>query len=157
MAMTRTHKILLGVAAGLCLLFGSLAYATYHVVARHGMLAIDVTEKTPGGARIKLLVPGVLVNLGLSLVPTVMPPDERERLSEELARFEPLLAAVVDELEKAPDMVFVEVEDGHERVTIAKRDGHLVIDVETDREDVRVAVPVESVRATWEHVLAPVS
>jgi hypothetical protein len=155
--MTRTHKILLGVAAGICLLFGSLAYGTYHVVTRQGMLAIDVEEKTPGGARIKLLVPGALVNFCLSFVPAAMPPEERERLREELGRYEPVLAAVVDELEKAPDMVFVEVEDGDEHVTISKRDGHLVIEVETDDEDVRVAVPVTSVRATWKHVLAPVS
>lgn len=154
--MTRTHKILLGVAAGVCLLFGSLAYATYHVVTRQGMLAIDVTEKSPGGARIKLLVPGVLVNFCLSFVPAAMPPEERERLREEIGRYEPLLAAVVDELEKAPDMVFVEVEDGDEHVTISKQDGHLVIAVETDDEDVRVEVPVASVRATWEHVLSPV-
>ena len=155
--MTRTHKILLGVAAGIFLLFGSLAYATYHAVTSQGMLAIDVYEKSPGGTRIKLLVPGALVNLCLSFVPAAMPPDERERMQEELERYEPLLAAVVDELEKAPDMVFVEVDEGDEHVTISKRNGHLVIEVDTDDEEVHVALPVASVRATWKHVLAPVS
>lgn len=155
--MTRTHKILLGVAAGTCLLFGSLAYATYHAVTSQGMLAIDVYEKTPGGARIKLIVPGALVNLCLSFVPVAMPPEERARMQEELERYEPLLVAVVDELEQAPDMVFVEVEDGDEHVTISKRNGHLVIEVDTDDEEVHVAVPVTSVRATWKNVLAPVS
>jgi hypothetical protein len=155
--MTRTHKILVGIAATLCLLFGSLAYATYRVVTRDGVLTVDVVEKAPGGARIKLMVPGVLVNFCLSFVPAAMPPEERERLREEIGRYEPLLAAVVDELEKSPDMVFVEVEDAEERVTISKRDGHLVIDVTTGDEDVRVEVPVESVRAVWRNVLAPVS
>jgi hypothetical protein len=155
--MTRTHKILFAIAAGCCLLFGSIAYATYRVVTSQGMLAIDVVEKSPGGARIKLVVPGALVNFCLSFVPAAMPADERERLREEIGRYEPLLAAVVDELEKAPDMVFVEVEEGTEHVTIAKRDGHLVIDVETDDEDVSVKVPVASVRATWTSVLSSVS
>jgi len=155
--MTRTHKILFGIAAGICLLFGSIAYATYHVVTSQGILAIDVTEKSPGGARIKLLVPGALVNFCLSFVPAVMPPEERERMHQEIGRYEPLLAVVVDELEKAPDMVFVEVDEGDEHVTIAKRDGHLVIDVETDDEDVSVKVPVASVRATWKSVFSPVS
>lgn len=155
--MTRTHRILFAIAAGICVLFGSLAYATYHVVASQGMLAIDVVEKSPGGARIKMIVPGVLVNFCLSVVPTAMPPEEKERLREEIGRYEPLLAAAIDELEKAPDMVFVEVEEGDEHVTIAKRDGHLVIDVETDDENVSVKVPVTSVRATWRNVVAPVS
>ncbi|MFA6955243.1 MAG: hypothetical protein WC538_05140 [Thermoanaerobaculia bacterium] len=155
--MTRTHRILFGIAAGICLLFGSLAYATYHVVTSQGMLAIDVVEKSPGGARIKMMVPGALVNFCLSFVPAVMPPDERERLRQEIGRYEPLLAVVVDELEKAPDMVFVEVDEGGEHVTIAKRDGHLVIDVVTDDENVSVKVPVASVRATWRSVLSPVS
>jgi len=155
--MTRTHKILFGIAAGICLLFGSIAYATYHVVTSQGMLAIDVVEKSPGGARIKMMVPGALVNFCLSFVPAVMPPEEREHMRDEIGRYEPLLAVVVDELEKAPDMVFVEVDEGDEHVTIAKRDGHLVIDVETDDEDVSVKVPVASVRATWTSVFSPVS
>ena len=155
--MTRTHKILLAVAAGVCLLFGSVAYATYRVVAGQGIVSIDVVEKSPGGARIKILVPGALVNFCLSFVPVAMPDDERQRMRDELGRYEPLLATVVDELEKAPDMVFVEVEDGDEHVTIAKRHGHLVIDVDTDRETVSVRLPVASVRATWQSVLVPVS
>lgn len=155
--MTRTHKILIAVAAGLCLMFGSIAYAVHHVVTSHGVVSIDVVEKSPGGARVKLVVPGVLVNFCLSFLPVAMPEHERQRLQEELGRYEPLLAAVVDELEQAPDMVFVEVEDGNEHLTIAKRDGHLVIDVETDQEDVRVEVPVASVRATWQSVIAPIS
>ena len=44
-----------------------------------------------------------------------------------------------------------------EDARIAKRDGHIVIDVETDDEDVRVEVPVASVRATWRGVIAPIS
>jgi len=42
-------------------------------------------------------------------------------------------------------------------VTIAKRDGHLVIGVETDEEDVRVEIPVGSVRVAWHNVIGPVS
>ncbi|MGK2857057.1 MAG: hypothetical protein ACSLFQ_07615 [Thermoanaerobaculia bacterium] len=155
--MTRTHKILITIAAGVCLLFGSIAYGVHRVVTSQGVVSIDVVEKAPGGARVKLLVPGVLVNFCLSFLPVAMPEEERLRLHEELARYEPLLEAVVDELEQAPDMVFVEVEDGDDHVTISKRDGHLVIDVETDEEDVRVEVPVASVRATWQGVIAPVS
>lgn len=155
--MTRTHRILIGIAAGVCLMFGSIAYAVHRVVTSQGVVAIDVVEKSPGGARVKIVVPGALVNFCLSFLPVVMPEDERQRLHDELSRYEPLLAAVVDELEQAPDMVFVEVEDGDEHVTIAKRDGHIVIDVETDEEDVRVEVPVASVRATWHGVIAPLS
>lgn len=155
--MTRTHKILIGIAAGVCLMFGSIAYAVHHVVTSHGVVSIDVVEKSPGGARVKIVVPGALVNFCLSFLPVAIPEDERQRMHDELARYEPLLAAVVDELEQAPDMVFVEVEDGNEHVTIAKRDGHVVIDVETDEEDVRVEVPVASVRATWRGVIASIS
>jgi hypothetical protein len=151
--MTRTHKILVAVGVAFCLMFGGVAFALHHVVTSQGIVSIDVVEKTPGGARVKIVVPGVLVNFCLSFLPVAMPEHERMKLQNELSRYEPLLAAVVDELEQAPDMVFVEVEDGDEHVTIAKRDGHLVIDVETGQEDVRVEVPVVSVRATW-HSLA---
>ncbi len=155
--MTKTHKILLAIFALFCLTIGSIAYAVHRVVTSQGIVSIDVVEKSPGGARVKLLVPGALVNFCLSFLPIAMPNDERMRLQAELARYEPLLAAVVDELEQAPDMVFVEVEDGDEHVTIAKRNGHIVIDVETDAEDVRVEVPVASVRATWSSVISPIS
>ena len=138
-------------------MFGSIAYATYHVVVRDGIVSIDVVEKTPGGARVKLVVPGVLVNFCLSFAPIAIPPDEQERMRDELSRYEPLIAAVVDELENAPDMVFVEVEEGDEHVTIAKRDGHLVIHVDTDDETVNVKVPVASVRATYRNVIEPLS
>ena len=155
--MTKTHKILLAIFASCILMFGTIAYGVHHVVTRQGMISIDVVEKSPGGARVKLVVPGAFVNFCLSFVPAAMPYEERERLHHELARYEPLLRAAVEELEKAPDMVFVEVEDGDEHVTIAKRDGHIVIDVETDHEDVRVEMPLTSVRAAWTHVVQPVS
>jgi len=142
--MTRTHKILLGILAGVLLLVGGTAYATWRAFTSYGLITVDVAEKTMGGGRVRVVVPGVLLRAG-SCALRFAPAHKRERIRMEMAEVAPMLRVVAEELEALPDMTIVRVESDRESVYIRKKDGHLVIEVETDREDVRVSVPIGAV------------
>ncbi len=150
--MTRTHKLLLGIAAAMFLLVGGMAYAVQQVVVHQGLLSIDVVEKDPAGCRVSLVIPAVLLNLGTSAMPLVIPDEDRARMRDELVRYEPVIRTMLAEFEHAPDMTFVEVQSEHEYVSIRKRDGHLVIDVDTNDENVHVAMPVASLEHAWDTI-----
>jgi hypothetical protein len=112
-------------------------------VAYHeGAAVVSIHEKKPDGVNLWLPVPVALVHAGVSFAPA----DEIREATRELDRWRPLVDAVLDELDRAPDAVFVEVKTPDEAVTVAKRHGRLVVDVDTHGETVHVSVPSDAVR-----------
>lgn len=142
--MTRTHKILVSILLGVVLLMAGTTYATYRVFTGHGVITVDVSEKSMGGGRVRLVLPGVLLHAGTCAL-RFAPDDELIELRHELDEIAPLMQVVSEELEAMPDVTIVRVESEDEYVYIRKRDGHLVIDVETEDEDVHVKVPIGAV------------
>lgn len=142
--MTRTHKILIAIFAGVLLLVGSAAYATWRVVTSHGLITVDVAEKGIGGGRVRIVLPGVLLRAGTCAL-SLAPEHELDRIRRDLDEVAPMMQVVAEELEAMPDMTIVRVESERESVYIRKENGHLVIDVETDDEDVHVSVPIGAV------------
>jgi hypothetical protein len=144
--MSRSGKILL-IGAGLVLaLFFSVAllaaivgYRVFHA----GTAIVSVHEKKPNGTRLWLPVPVGLVDTALQFVPR----SDLPRLDPEAQRWLPVAHAVVAEMERAPDAVFVEVVSPDEHVVIAKRNGRLVVEVESRHEDVRISLPAGAVAA----------
>ncbi len=142
--MTRTHKILLSIFVGIVLLIGGTAYATYRVFTGHGLITVDVTEKSTAGGRVRIVLPGFLLHAGTCAL-TFVPEHERREIRRELDEIAPMMRIVADELEAMPDVTLVRVESEDEYVYIRKKDGQLVIDVETDDEDVHVSMPIGTV------------
>jgi hypothetical protein len=142
--MTRTHRILIAIFAGVILLVSGAAYATWRAFTSHGLITVDVAEKSMAGNRVRIVLPGVLLRAGTCAL-SLAPEHELARIRRDLDDVMPMMQAVVEELEAMPDMTIVRVESERESVRIGKKDGHLVIDVETDDEDVHVAVPIGAV------------
>lgn len=140
--MSRSTKLALVFVLVLALgLGGSVTYAAVSV-ARAGMIDIEVSEKAEGGEGVSLMVPGIAVSLAAIVLPFAMP----EEAAREIRPHVPLLRAVADGLSECPDAVFVTVESPHENVRIAKRNGHLEIDVVNDTEEVHLRLPIHAVR-----------
>ena len=142
--MTRTHKLLFAILAGVILLVGGTAYATWRAFTSHGLITVDVAEKSMAGGRVRLVLPGVLLHAGTCAL-RFAPEREIHQLRHELDEFVPMMEVVAEELEAMPDMTLVRVESDGEYVYVRKKDGHLVIDVETEGEDVHVSLPIGAV------------
>lgn len=142
--MTRTHKLLFAILAGVLLLLGGTAYATYRVFTSHGVITVDVSEKSMAGGRVRLVLPGVLLHAGTCAL-RFAPERELDELRRELDDIAPMMQVVSEELEALPDMTLVRVESEDEYVYIRKKDGQLLIDVETEDEDVHVSLPIGAV------------
>ena len=67
---------------------------------------------------------------------------------DQLGDLEPLVRAMLAELEDSPDVTLVEVEDHGSLVKIRKEGRDLVVEVDDDGVMVRVCLPVRSVRRT---------
>ena len=132
----RFIKNALLVLAGVVLLIGFVAYS-------QGAVTLYVHEKGPEGKRLLLPVPALVVSEGLRLVPA-------EDLHDALRQAGPWLPAIqvaAAELGNAPDSLLVEVRDNGDHVVIRKRGNYLLVEVESDEDTVRVAVPLSTVRA----------
>lgn len=129
-------------ASALLGLLGVSVLAGTGVVYQYGAVTVYVEEKKPGGDRVRLWVPGVLAPVALKLVPA-----EELRLPPEARQWMPALRAASEELAHVEDFTLVEVREPGERVTIVKRHGALIIDVESADETVHVSVPLRVVIA----------
>lgn len=127
----------LGIAAAI-LSFGMvtmLGVAIHHA----GFIVVDVQNKTKG-ERVFVPVPMLFVNLALDVVP-----DHRlARLSSRLQDKDEWLAAVTGELSKCPDGTFVEIESRENQVLVAKKGGNILIDVNSQDEEVHLRIPIRS-------------
>ncbi len=111
------------------------------VVYDAGAIRVRVREKTPEGSNIRVIVPAVLVPVALKLAP-----DEKlQKASSDLRPWLPTIKVAAEELARCPDGTFVEVTNSHEKVSIVKRGGSLVIDVDSPGETVHVSFPLKVV------------
>jgi hypothetical protein len=140
--MDKTTKKILVVVGAFAVLAIMLVGITGAYIHRGGMVIVQVCERGPDGCDIKLQIPGALINAAMYVVP-----DEAfEDAEDEIKQFGPLIRAACNKLSDLPDFVLVEVQDRHEHVEIAKRDGKLVIDVRSPCERVHVVVPFSVVK-----------
>jgi hypothetical protein len=108
---------------------------------REGVIRVDVDEFRSGGSHVHMWVPAAAVPMVMHLVP-----DKHMRHASEHAREAlPILRAVLKELKKYPDAVFVEVTDPREHVRVRTHEGKLQIDVEGVDENVHVLCPLSTI------------
>jgi len=135
-------KVMLGV-------LGTTVLAGVYV-AQQGVVRVRVVEKSEGGDRVNLYVPAAVISVAMKLAP-------EERIREAIERAKEWLPAVriaSKELARLPDTELVEVRDRREHVRIRTRDGYLEIDVESDREDVNISVPLKMIEKVAQELQA---
>ena len=109
-------------------------------VSSEGFIHVQVHEKHPGGADLKVVVPAAIVPVTLSFVPRHHLANAAENLREYL----PIVDTAMPALENCPDGVLVEVDDGKDHVEVAKGGDSLVVDVNDPEEVVHVSVPLRA-------------
>jgi hypothetical protein len=139
--MSRGTRIVLIVAA-LCASASVLMAAAGAVfVYRDGMIDVNVQEKEAGGSYVHIMVPTTLARIALAFVPF----EEHMRPGPEARRYWPLIEAACAGIARSPDGVLVQVDSADAHVTIEKRGGTLVVDVDDADAKVRVSIPVRAV------------
>ena len=126
----------MGVAAAGLVLAGGLVYNA-------GAVRISVHEKRPGGDSIRLIVPAAVVPVVMMFVPD----RQLQNLPPEAKQVLPALKIAAEELGNVPDGPLVEVHGPGEDVSIALRDRTLVIDVDSEGDEVHLQVPLGAVES----------
>ena len=117
-----------------------LAATTAAVVSVYHAGTFSLAVQEAEGSRTSLAVPASLVDIGLAFVPN----EVYAEIAHEAGPHWDIVEVVSREISDCPDAVFVEVIDGNEHVRIAKRGNKIVIDVDTHRENIRVALPLRT-------------
>lgn len=119
---------------------GIVAAAAAAFVHYTGTVDIEVHERD--GNDISLTIPASIAQAAIACLPgEAMVLD-----GAEAARWFPLVETVVRRVDRMPDAVLVEVDDGDENVRVEKRNGRLTVHVRSGGDDVRIGVPMQLVR-----------
>ena len=131
-----------GGSLAVLMVFGAVSAWSVHSA---GMFELDIHDQGPGGVDITgIRIPAALGHVALAFIPASVF-DFCE--DDDFARHAPLLEAACEELAEAPDFVLVEVISNDEHVLIRKEGNALVVDVESEDENVHVSIPLGIARA----------
>ena len=133
-------KIFIGLFAAASVLTLTTVGAGAAIVYGSGTFSVETHARD--GANVSVSIPAVLAHVALALAPDELLAD----LHDELEPIWPTVEAAARELHRAPDFVLLEVRSADERVVIAKRDGRMVIEVDSDGDHVRVEVPIGTLK-----------
>lgn len=131
--MSRLQQALLAAAAVVLLLLASLHF-----------VVVRVHQHRPGGMKIWLPLPIELAQVALWFVP-----DNEKRFDTGTAQIErlcPLAQALLEGLEEVEEVELVRVNDGDHTVVIRKSGADIEINVQTDREEVKVRLAMRTLQ-----------
>jgi hypothetical protein len=126
-------------------IIGVLILALVITIISMDWLIVSVHESGADGTRVWIPVPIAAIRLAVWAVPDKIFEDA-DTDAPEFAEYEDVFRAMIGEIEKIPDAVLVEVTERNTHVVIRKQADVFVIDVTDGDEDVRVRVPVASLR-----------
>jgi hypothetical protein len=130
------------VLAKLALGMMATAAVTGAYVFHEGVIRVDVDEPGQQGEHIHVWVPATAVSVGMRIAP-------KAKLQQATAKARPYLPAMrklVHEMEKYPNVEFVDVQDATDHVRVSTVNGKVRVDVvSNDGENVHVSVPAEAI------------
>jgi hypothetical protein len=94
-----------------------------------------------------LVIPGAFVQAGLFFLPEAALAQVDEAGGAAGLAWRPLLREACDALASSPDGEFVRIESADERVIISKTRRHLLVHVESTDENLRLEIPLRSLRS----------
>jgi len=143
----------------------AMTWAIFH----SGVVKVRVVDRNwdhDGPHRIYFAIPASFVNMGIRMIPMVAALEEWDhghhgwsdddcddrhwQEQKAIEEWMPVLRVVTEELDRYPDVTFVEVDDGYDHVRVYKRDGALHVDVHSPREEVEIVIPAKTVRLALE-------
>ena len=133
-------KIFLGLFAAAATLTLATVGTGAAVVYNAGTLSVEAQAED--GSQVTVSLPAILAHLAIALAPDELIAD----LHRELEPLWPTIEAAARELDRTPDFVLLEIRSRDEHVVLAKRSGRLLIEVESERERVSIAVPLATMR-----------
>ncbi len=113
-------------------------------ILQNGFVHVSVDEAAEHGTQLHLVVPAELA----TMVAHFAPPEKFAEHQHELRALLPALQLSAQELMKLPDSVLVEVRDKHEHVLISKAGDGISIDEESEKEHVKVWIPLHAIYDT---------
>lgn len=134
----KTAKKLLLVFALAC---GIFILGTGFVIAATGMVTVKIDEAGPGGNRLYIPVPAILVHAGMAVLPALVEEDVWEEVRTDLGEWAPVAAEALRAVEDAPDAVLVEIESERESVRIEKDGRSLEIRVRDGKDSFEISLP----------------
>jgi hypothetical protein len=129
-------KALAGILGFCFLMFVGMGIVVY----QSGILIVNVHDKAEG-RHIFVPVPMLLADFGLNFVPN----DARMRIHDRIGSHSKMVAAMAEQLSQCPDGTFVEVESGRDHVVVKKSGGDLVVEVNSEDEEVYLQLPLKPV------------
>lgn len=117
-------------------------------LSSEGFIHVKVREKQAGGTHLTLVVPALLAPVALSFIPR----NQMGDAPESLRPYMPAIEAAIPALEDCPDSVLVDVTDPDEHVTIEKRGGSIVVDVNDHEDIVHVSVPLRAAHSAMREI-----
>ena len=126
--------------AKLALGVGSTVLLAGAYTFREGTIRVDVDEFRDNGARVHFWVPAAAVPMALHLAPK----RDLERGMREAQQWMPTMRTLLKEMEKYPNVEFVDVQDNEQHVHIGTKNGKLQIDVDGPDQKVHIACPLST-------------
>lgn len=118
-----------------------------------GTLSLELQRS--GERPLRLAVPGALVQAGLYCLPQVAAARAAEATGGRIGEdWRPLAGSLCAALAESPAGEFVRVESDGERVVVSKNRRHLLVQVETAEESVRLQIPLRSLRGVARQLAA---
>ena len=120
------------------------------VVMKDGLIEVNVQEHQPGGDHVHLYLPATVATWGVHVAPEARLREHLRNSREQLA----VAHVALNELEKLPDCVLVNVDSAKEHVRVAVHSGSVLVDVNDPGETVHVSVPIRAAKKVVEDLEA---
>lgn len=139
--MTVVIRVLAGMLVVLLGLLGFLTYSIYSATRSAGFIYVEVDPK---GFQPPMYVPfpAIFVN-GIADAVSF---DGIDCHDCELREWRPAVRAALQEFERYPDIVLVDVHNRDDHVRVRKAGRQLIVEVDNHEVDVRIAIPHTTVR-----------
>lgn len=141
------RRILVVLAAALGVAILSWVVLVGALYAWGGVMTVRVQDRQEG-LDLYLPVPMALIDAATTTATLVDSGNSRLNFSvemEALGDWGPFVESVLEALDEAPDVTFVEVDDDSTRVRVCKERGVLRVEVDEEDVSVRVAIPARAV------------